>query len=261
MLVLLRGARSLVSVLLVGLLFLPGSLLLRLIVLPGAWLFPRWRFALVSVYMKTMARAICALLTLGGARLRRVGTVPTALPVLIIGNHQSLLDILQVALLSVPRVPAFVARRRYARFIPLVSATMRLLGSPVVDPRRDPAGAVEAIRRGAALPHGLAIFPEGHRSRNGEILPFRTAGCETILREGPMPVYLVLNEGSWRVRRFVDLLFRVHEIDAVAEVMGPFEPPSDAGALSDFLLGLRQKLVLRLAEHRATPPTPGGTHA
>ena len=48
-----------------------------------------------------------------------------------------------------------------------------------------------------------------------------------ILRERPRPVYLVLNDGTFRVRRFVDLLFRVHLIDAVSEVMGPFAPPSD----------------------------------
>ena len=74
------------------------------------------------------------------------------------------------------------------------------------------------------------IFPEGHRSHDGEIRPFRTAGIETILTERRMPVYLVLNEGVWRVRRFADLLFRVPLIDAHSEVIGPFEPPADAAA-------------------------------
>jgi 1-acyl-sn-glycerol-3-phosphate acyltransferase len=259
MLDILRGVRSLFSVLIAALLFLPGSLVLRLIVVPGFWLFPRSRPALASAYMKAMSHVILGFLTLGGARFRRVGNLPTASPVLIVGNHQSLLDIPQVALLSRPYVPAFVARRRYARFIPLVSTSMRLIGSPVVDPRRDPAGALEAVRRGAGLPHGLVVFPEGHRSRNGEILPFRTAGCEAVLRERPLPVYLVLNDGCWRVRRFVDLLFGVHGIDALTEVLGPFSPPSDPDQLGPFLLGLREKLVLRLREHRGTPPAGGGS--
>jgi 1-acyl-sn-glycerol-3-phosphate acyltransferase len=250
MLDLLRGARSFVCILLVGVQFLLGSAVLRLLVLPGAWLFPKWRFLLVSAYMKLMAAGIQRLLALGGARFRRIGSLPTAEPVLIVANHQSLLEILQVILLSRPRVPAFVTRRRYARFIPLISACVRLLGCPVVDPKRDPLGSVEAIQRGAReLPHGLLIFPEGHRSRDGEILPFRSGGFAAILRERPQPVYL-LNDGTYRVRRFVDLLFRVHLIDAVSEVMGPFTPPSDPADLQPFLMDLRRRLSQRLAERR-----------
>lgn len=249
---LLRAARSLSSVLLVGLLFVLGSVVLRLAVLPGSWLFPGQRFRLVSLFMKAMSRGILALLTLGGGRFRRTGTVPTEQPVLLVANHQSLVDILQVALLSHPRVPAFVARARYARFVPLVSASIRLLGSPVIDPRRDPRGAVETIRSVARrLPHGLLIFPEGHRSTDGEIRPFRTSGIEAVLADRRLPVYLVLNDGSWQARRFVDLLFRVHLIDATTEVLGPIDPPEAAAELPAFVESLRRNLVARLAERRA----------
>ncbi len=249
---LLRGTRSLLSVLLVGLLFAAGSLVLRLVVLPGRWLFPRLRFLLVSLFMKGMAWGIFGLLTFGGARFRRFGRVPTAEPVLIVANHQALLEILQVALLARPRVPAFVTRKRYARFVPLVSASIRLLGCPVIDPKRDPAAALEAIRRGAReLPHGVVLFPEGHRSTNGQLRPFRSAGFEAMLRERPLPVYLVVNDGLWHVRRLVDLLFHVHRIDAVAEVMGPYPPPADPAERPAFLLELREKLARRLAERRA----------
>jgi 1-acyl-sn-glycerol-3-phosphate acyltransferase len=252
MLSVIRGARSLLAVLLIGLLFLVASIPLRLVVLPGARLFPRYRFLLVSVYMRGMAHGIFGLLRLGGARFHRRGTLPTATPVVIVANHQSLTDILQVALLAHPRVPAYVARRRYQRFVPLVSASMRLLGCPIVDPRRDPAGAIEAVRRGAReLPHGLLIFPEGHRSVDGAIRPFRPAGLEAILCERRTPVYIVVNDGAWRVRRFVDLLFRVHLIDALSEATGPFEPPADETRLPEFIDGLRRRLVDRLAEMRS----------
>jgi 1-acyl-sn-glycerol-3-phosphate acyltransferase len=253
MLSVVRGARSLVSVLFVGLLFLVNSPVLRLVVIPGAWLFPRHRFLLVSLFMKWMSAAIFALLRLGGARVRRRGSLPTASPVLVVANHQALLDICQITLMARPRVPAFVTRRRYARFVPLVSACIRLLGSPIVDPKRDPSGALEAVRKGAReLPHGMAIFPEGHRSHDGEIRPFRPAGLEAILIQRRMPVYLVLNEGVWRVRRLADLLFRVHLIDATSEVLGPFVPPADDAELPGFVRELRKTLVRRLAEVRAS---------
>ena len=71
-----------------------------------------------------------------------------------------------------------------------------------------------------------------------------------------MPVYLVLNEGVWRVRRLADLLFRAPLIDAYSEVMGPFEPPADAALLPAFILGLRATLVARLAEIRGEGAPP-----
>ncbi len=251
----LRSLRSFVSVLLVGSYFVLGSLVLRLLVVPGCWVLPRRRPLFTSVYMKAMAAGIFALLTLGGARFRRVGRLPTAEPVLIIANHQSLLEILQIALLARPRVPAYVTRRRYARFVPLVSQTMRLLGCPIVDPRHDPRGAVEAVRRGAReLRHGLVVFAEGHRSRDGAIRPFRAAGVQAVLEERRMPVFLVLNEGSWRVRRFVDLLVRVHLIDALCEVVGRFDPPEDPTGVPAFVEDLRDRLVRRLAEVRSASP-------
>lgn len=258
MLTAIRGARSLCALLLVGLFFLVGSVPLRLVVLPGARLFPRHRFLLVSVYMKAMARGIFALLGVGGARIRRRGTLPTADPVVIVANHQSLTDILQVALLAHPRVPAYVARKRYQRFVPLVSASMRLLGCPIVDPKRDARGAIEAVRRGAReLPHGLLIFPESHRSADGAIGPFRPAGLAAILRERRAPVYLVVNDGAFRVRRLADLLFRAHLIDAFSEAFGPFAPPDDDEQLPQFIDSLRTLLVERLAALRAGAASPG----
>jgi 1-acyl-sn-glycerol-3-phosphate acyltransferase len=251
MLSVLRGGRSLLSVLLVGVYFLLMSPVLRLVVIPCVWVFPRQRFRLVSLFMKAMSAGILALLRLGGARARRVGHLPTAKPVLIVANHQSLTDILQITLLSTPRVPAFVTRRRYERFVPLVSACIRMLGCPIVDPRRDPEGSLAEVRRGAReLPHGILIFPEGHRSRDGNVLPFRPAGMLAVLEERRTPVYLVLNDGAWRVARLTDLLFRVHLIDAHAEVLGPFEPPQDPAERPAFVRMLRDTLVARLEQHR-----------
>ena len=255
MLSFLRGVRSLVSVLLVGLFFIVSSPVLRLLVQPGVWLFPSRRFQLISAFMKYMCWGITSLLTLGGAHFRRIGSVPTSSAVLIVANHQSLLDIVQISMLSRPRVPAFVTRSRYRRFVPLVSASVRLLGSPIVDPRRDPRGAIEAVRVGArTLPHGMIIYPEGHRSTDGEIRPFRTSGLEAILQERRLPVYLVVSDGMWRVRRFTDLLFRVHLVDATSRVLGPIETPASDEQLPAFVQQLRERLKSALAEQRESRP-------
>jgi 1-acyl-sn-glycerol-3-phosphate acyltransferase len=247
----MRGARSLVSVLLIGAWFAVGSVVLRLLVVPACWISPRHQYRLTGLYMKMMCAGNLALLRLGGARVRRRGRVPTERPVFVVANHQSLTDINQITLLSAPLVPAFVTRTRYERWIPLVSTSARLLGSPFVDPRRDPAGALARIERAAReLPNGVAIFPEGHRSRDGEIRPFRGTGVETMLRARRLPVWLVLNDGAYRVASFADLLFRVHLIDAYSEAIGPFDPPDDPAQYPAFVRQLRERLVARLHEHR-----------
>ncbi len=251
----LRAARSLLSMLSVGGYFVFGSVVLRLGVIPASWLWPGGRYRLTSRYFKIMAGGILALLSLGGARFRRRGVVPTGEPVFIVANHQSLVDILQVALMARPRAPAYVARRRYARWIPLVSATIRLLRCPVVDPRRDPPGALLEVRRGAReLPHGLLIFPEGHRTRDGQVRPFRPGGIEAMLAARRLPVYLVVSDGSWRVARFADLLWRVHLIDCESEVLGPYEIPESRDAIPAFIRSLRETIVNRLSQRRREMP-------
>jgi 1-acyl-sn-glycerol-3-phosphate acyltransferase len=244
----LRAVRSALSLLLVVLwLAVPGALWLYLVVVPLSWLRPDRRVALVSWYMKGMTRGILGCLGLGGARFERRGTLPTREPALILMNHQSLLDILTVTLMAEPDVPAFVTRVRYARFVPLVSRCIRLLGCPVIDPRRDPQGAVATIERVAReTARSILIFPEGHRSRDGALRPFKAAGTQAALRGRPLPVYLVASDGMWASRRFVDFLFNVHRVRGVAEVIGPFEPPAPDDVPA-FVERARSQIAERLA--------------
>ncbi len=249
---LLRSLRSFLGVLAVGVLFMLGSVRLRLLVVPAAYFFPERRFELISTFMKWMCRNIFRLLTLGGARIRRTGRIPTESPVVVVANHQSLLDICQATLLADPFVPAFVTRTRYGRFVPLVSTSVRMLGSPLIDPRRDPRGALEIIKTTVrALPHGILIFPEGHRTRDGELRPFRSAGLQALLEDKPTPVYLIVNEGTWQVRRLADTLFNLPLVDARSEVLGPFDPPTNREEVPAFLDRMREEIAARLREMRA----------
>jgi 1-acyl-sn-glycerol-3-phosphate acyltransferase len=235
-----------------------GAPLLYLVVLPvGALLEGRARRVLTSVYMKLICGGILAGFRLGGARFVRANPIPTREPSLIIMNHQSLLDIVTATMMGSPYVPAFVPRRRYARwYIPLVGASIWLLRCPVVDPRRDPQGAIEAMRRAALEQHhGLLVFPEGHRSQDGRVRPFRTAGTVAILTARPMPVYAVVTDGFWFGRRFVDFALNVPRLRGRTEVLGPFAPPEDPARIPDFVDSVRETIVARLTALRADHAT------
>jgi 1-acyl-sn-glycerol-3-phosphate acyltransferase len=252
MLAFLRGVPSLFSLLLVGAAWVILTPFLRLVIIPGAWLVPSRRLALVSFYMKLISHVTLGLLRVGGARFRREGTIPTGSPVVVVSNHQAVLDIMQITLMGDPYPPAFIARTRYQKWVPHVSACIRMLRCPLIDPKRDRMGAVKTIRRAAReLPNGILIFPEGHRSRDGEVRPFRTVGVEALLRAKRVPVYIVVTDGLWRARRFVDNIFGVHHIDAWTAAYGPFEIPGDKAEIPAFIERLREEIVRRLEEHRA----------
>jgi len=248
---LLRRARSLLALLLTLATFPIGVVPFYLVVVPLAWLRPAWQPALIAAFMRGMSGSILAMLSVGGARFRRRGQLPTTAPILVVANHQSLTDICQVTLMSRPFVPAFVTRRRYQRWIPLVSPCVRMIGSPIVDPVGDARGSVRAIRRGAArLEHGLLIFPEGHRSRDGALGPFKAAGLRAALEERRMPVYLVVSDGFWRARRLADFALQVHRMNGESRVIGPLQPPSEDEALGDFVASLRERVAEELAAMR-----------
>lgn len=252
MIALWRRARSLLALLLTLATFPIGTLPFYLVVAPLAWLRPAWRPALITAFMRGMSASILAMLELGGARFRRRGSLPTGEPILIVANHQSLTDICQVVLLAGPFVPAFVTRKRYQRFVPLVSPCVRMIGSPIVDPVGDARGAVRAVRRGAReLQHGLLIFPEGHRTRDGELRPFKSAGLRAALEERRMPVYLVVSDGFWRARRLVDFVFQVPLMNGESRVVGPIEPPADDAALEGFVASLRERMSQELLAMRS----------
>ena len=251
--ILIRAVRSVLSVLAVVLyLCVFGPVFLYLWLRPAALLRPSRERAYLSRYMKIMAGGLLHLLRFGGARFERVGVIRTESPVLIVMNHQSLIDILSLTMMSEPFVPAFVTRTRYARFVPAVSPCVRMLGGPNIDPKRDPRGALNAMREAAPRQrHGLILFPEGHRSRDGEIQPFKTAGAQAVLAAHPMPVQTVVTDGGWKTRRMVDFLFNVPLLQVRTEALGTVAPPASESEVPAFLNELRARMQEHLARMRA----------
>ncbi len=245
----LRGALAFLAVMLWWALNAPPF---YLVLLPLGLLWRSRRRSIVSIFMRHMSRGSLFLFRLGGASFEWRGTLPTDRATLILMNHQSQIDILVATLMSRPYAPHFVPRERYTRwYVPLVAPTIYLLDPPVVDPRRDAKGALDAMRRAALQgDRALLVFPEGHRSLDGELRPFKTAGTIAVLQARRMPVYLVVTDGYWAGRRFVDFLGNVPKLRGETEVLGPFEPPAEAASLPAFVEECRGRIVTHLREMR-----------
>jgi 1-acyl-sn-glycerol-3-phosphate acyltransferase len=248
-----RGLRSLFSfVLLLSVFGVGGGVYQRLFLWPVIRLWPHTRPSLMRSFAVTMARLMMRILRLGGATVRRSGMVPTSGPVLVLMNHQSLLDIPISYLLCSPEAPLIVARSRYARGVPVVSLMLRILEYPLVDPDNDPRGTVATLRRATdRAEHGILLFPEGHRSLDGEIGPFESAGVRVILGQRRTPVYLVVTDGWHVTRRLFGFAFAVHKIRGETEVLGPFESPESSRDVLEFVEGLRRTMAIHLGQMRA----------
>lgn len=149
--------------------------------------------------------ALVAACRLCGTRLeveRAPGVRPNT-PYLLIANHQSMFDIPIVGSLLLTNYPKYVSKRELSHWFPSISYNLRRGGNALID-RADRAQAVEAIRAlgGRAQTRGVSvvIYPEGTRSRSGELKPFKPAGVTTLLQAAPaLEVVPVTIDGSWRL--------------------------------------------------------------
>jgi len=247
---LLRATRSAAAfVALVAVLGL-GGLYQRLLLWPLSFLAPALASRLSARLMQWLGLQVIVFVRLGGSTVRLTGRVPSDQACLVVMNHQSLLDIPIAALTCRPAFPRYVARTRY-RPAPMVGMGIRLTGGLFVDPARDPRGAVEVLRAaGRAADRAIVVYPEGHRSRDGGLGEFETAGLRSLLGASRMPVHLIVADGAWRCRSMKDFILGMHRIQTSTRVAGPFEPPKK-GDLRPFVDEMRQKMAGLLEELRS----------
>ena len=173
---------------------------------------------------------------------------------LILMNHQSVFDIPLVVQTVDQGYPRIVTRKRYSRLIPLISHMVRLYQYPVVDAAanktalRETLDSLEEAGRATDVP--IAVFPEGTRTREGEIGGFRMGGLSRLLAARDWTVHVFVADGFWRAAKFADL------VDVMADIDGKFvhagtlawtDPTADPGP---FVEQVRRMMVEALAEMR-----------
>lgn len=112
----------------------------------------------------------------------------------VCANHTSYVD-WALILGHFPVAPRFVARREVAK-VPVVGSYLRARGILIDRKRGNHAQRTlaEALKEDSPWP--LLIFPEGTRSRDGNMKPFRRAGMR-LLTESDFPIVPIVLVGSW----------------------------------------------------------------
>lgn len=132
--------------------------------------------------------------------------IPENVPLLFVPNHQSVYDIPPIIWFLRKFNPKFVGKKELNNGTPSIGINLKHNGSVFID-RNNPQQATEILRDfGKYLCKNNfsgVIFPEGTRSRNGELKPFKTTGLRTILEQIPngfiVPVTI---NNSWKVLRY-----------------------------------------------------------
>ena len=181
----------------------------------------------------------------------------------IVSNHQSMFDIALLGALLFWSFPKYVSKRSLGRGIPSVSYNLRRGGHVLID-RGDPASAVATIselgRRVQAGGVSAVIFPEGTRSRAGELREFRRTGTLALLEAAPdVPVVPVVIDRSWRLlaHNMFPIPWGVRVRARIGEPI--IRHPGDSEALID---RVREDMLATLERWRggsgeeSAPPTP-----
>lgn len=245
--------RGTLTVGIAGLSLAVADLLQRTLVAGAARFVPSRKDRFLAAWQQGLARLMLGTVTIvGGARFERIPRIPGRPGVLILMNHQSLMDIPLAVRAVRDTYPRIVTRARYARGKPLISHMVRLYQYPTVDPRATVRGDVVRLREQAAASHlPVVIYPEGTRTRTGEIGPFRKAGLKAILSARPWEVWLLVADGTWRSARLADFLSHVSTIRGRVTALGPFPSPDDDEELDAFIDDMRARMVEALDSLRA----------
>ncbi len=119
-------------------------------------------------------------------------------PVIFMSNHQSNFDILSL-LAAMPRQFYWIAKKELFE-IPVFGHSMQRSGYIPLD-RGDGRKALQSIDAAAATIHqgkSVVLFPEGTRTPDGNLLPFKRGGF-ILARKAAVPVIPVTINGSGKI--------------------------------------------------------------
>jgi 1-acyl-sn-glycerol-3-phosphate acyltransferase len=140
-------------------------------------------------------------LWMAGVRVEVTGAdkIPTDIPVIFMSNHQSNFDILAL-FQGIPRKFSWLAKEELFK-VPVFGHSMARAGYIPLDRVASGRRALKSVEKAATLireGRSVVIFPEGTRTQDGELLPFKQGGFLLAVKAGVPIVPLTIN-GSMKI--------------------------------------------------------------
>ena len=226
-------------------------LLLGIPVLLIEWLIGRWnpRFRDISC-LRMVQAAFKLILWVIGTDITYIGheNVPRDTAVLYVGNHNSYFDIL-LTYSQCPGLTGYVAKSEMLRY-PLLRDWMKRLYCLFLD-RTDLRAGLQTILTGIDyIKNGISIciFPEGSRSRDGKMQPFKEGSMKMASKTG-CPIIPIAITGS--AEMFENHLPRIKPCRVIVEYGAPVLPKELPKEQQKFLGAcIQQKIQNMLDQHQ-----------
>ena len=157
---------------------------------------------------------------------------------MLIANHQSIQDI-PLLIWSFPKHDLrFSAKDSLFKWVPTVSVMLRIQKHGRINRRGGAAEMMKTLERVARKSENgycPVIFPEGTRSKTGDVGVFHQGAVRKMLTVKPLPVVSVAIEGGWRVGTAKDLVKNMENFDYRVKVLRKFDAPSTKQEIQEII--------------------------
>jgi len=194
---------------------------------------------------------------LTGFTLRREGAPPPEGPYLLLCNHQGLIDIPLLFSQFPNHGLRFVVKKQLKWGIPNISPVIRGGQFAFIDrenPGRKNLLEIKGLaERSKVWKTTVVIFPEGTRSRDGEVLPYRPGAIKTYLRYHKVPILPVALDGPRIAPKIHDLPLHFPMMNIRLRIGEPIPVEVWDGRLMEVVEEVRTWTCKTIADWRAQP--------
>lgn len=176
---------------------------------------------------------------------------------IIISNHQSLFDIPCYMNFFREKEVRFVAKDNLSRHIPLVSEMLRAQEHCMVPRKGSPMHAMKVIeafgQRVMSRGQIPILFPEGTRTKDGNVGKFYSAGFRKLNECTKLPVVCCALDGGYQVRDLVNIMRNLQNGSYRVKVLKVFESPASKEEEVNILEESKNLIQRQLDEWRKLP--------
>ncbi len=176
---------------------------------------------------------------------------------IIISNHQSLMDIPCYMNFLRDKDLRFVAKDNLSRHIPLVSEMLRAQKHCMVPRKGSPMVAMKVIddfgKQVLANNQIPILFPEGTRTKNGNVGKFYSAGFRKLNEATNLPVACCALDGGYQIRDMRNIMSNLQNGCYRVKVLKVFDSPKTKEEEVKILEESRILIQRQLEEWRKIP--------
>jgi len=153
--------------------------------------------------------------------------LPIGRPIIFLANHQSLFDIPPLIYYLRKYHAKFISKIELTKGIPSISYNLKYGGGANIDRNDSRQSITEIIKLANRMKENkwsAVIFPEGTRSKDGQVKTFQVGGIATILKKCPQALLVpIAINNTWKITQYGYYPLNTFE-RMTWEVLEPIEP-------------------------------------